>query len=141
MNPLNDTRLLRHFPRRELDAQSWRRDLLAQDDVWNFQMAAADAAKVSRAGGLVTLGAHGQLQGLGAHWELWALAGEGAMTPMEALRAATINGATYIGMDRELGTIEAGKFADMVMLDADPRDDIHNSTRIAFVIKNGGIWE
>lgn len=141
MNPLDDKRLLRHFPRRDLDATAWRRDILAQEEVWRFQIAAADAAKVARAGGLVNMGAHGQLQGLGAHWETWALASKGAMTPMEALRAATINGAVYIGLDKELGSVEAGKLADLVVLDADPRQDIHNTVKIAFVVKNGSVWE
>jgi imidazolonepropionase-like amidohydrolase len=102
---------------------------------------ARDAAQIVRAGGLVTLGAHGQLQGLGAHWELWALASEGALTPMEALRAATIGGAVYIGLDRQIGTVEAGKLADLVVLDADPRADIHNSVAIDFVMKNGEVYE
>ncbi|MFN7142946.1 MAG: amidohydrolase family protein, partial [Myxococcota bacterium] len=138
-NPLNDARLLRHFPRRQLDAQAWRRDVLAQDEVWNFVVAAHDAARVARAGGLVTLGAHGQLQGLGVHWELWAMAT--GMTPMEALRAATIGGATYLGLDRELGSVEVGKLADLVVLEADPREDVRNSVKIGFVVKNGEVWE
>jgi hypothetical protein len=141
MNPIDDARLRRHFPPRLLDAQGWRRDILAQDTRWNFMNVAADAAKIQRAGGMVTLGAHGQLQGLGVHWELWGLAGPGAMTPMEALRAATISGATYLGLDKQLGTVEKGKLADLVVLDADPRADIHNSAKIAFTVKNGAVWK
>ncbi len=140
-NPIDDARLLRHFPRRLLDAQSWRRNILAQDTDWNFVAAARDAAKVVRAGGMVTLGAHGQLQGLGAHWELWALASEGALTPMEALRAATLHGATYLGLDKQIGSVEVGKLADLVVLDADPREDIHNTVKIGFVVKNGEVWK
>jgi imidazolonepropionase-like amidohydrolase len=63
------------------------------------------------------------------------------MTPHEALRAATLNGAIYLGLDRELGSIEAGKFADLVVLDADPLADIRRSDDIAFVVKNGKVWE
>ena len=86
------------------------------------------AAQVLRAGGNVSLGAHGQLQGLGPHWEIWAMAGEGgptkdaAMTPMEALRASTILAADKIGFAPDLGSIEAGKLADFVVLDANPLD-------------------
>jgi len=94
----------------------------------------------------VSLGAHGQLQGLGPHWEIWAMAGEGgpkggAMTPMEALRASTIAAADKIGFSEDLGSIEAGKLADMVVMDANPLDDIHNTVKIRWVVKNGEVWE
>ena len=58
-------------------------------------------------GGSVQLGAHGQLQGMGAHWELWMLQ-QGGMTNLEAIRCATLNGAKYLGLDRELGSLETG---------------------------------
>lgn len=137
MNPLDDARLLRHYPRRALDTRTWRLPVMAQDGDWNHQRVAQDEAKLLRRGALITLGAHGQLQGLGAHWELWGLAGEGAMTAMEALRAATLDGARYLGLDGQIGTIEAGKLADFVVLDKNPLDDIHNSTAITFTVKNG----
>lgn len=136
-SPLDDERLLRHYPRRKLDARAWRLDLMAQDADWNHRSVARDTARLMRQGVLTTLGAHGQLQGLGVHWELWALAGEGAMTPMEALRTATINGARYLGLEGQLGSVEAGKLADLVVLEANPLEDIGNSTKIAFTVKNG----
>lgn len=138
-DPIDDARLLKHHPRRELDRRAWRPGVQAHDGDWNHQQAARDAADVARRGALVTLGAHGQLQGLGVHWELWALAGPGAMTPLEALRAATVQGARYLGLDGLLGTVEAGKLADLVVLEADPLADIRNSTRIDFVVQNGAV--
>jgi hypothetical protein len=140
-SPLDDPRLLKHFPRRELDAQAWRRNIVAHDDDWRFRTTAQEAAQLQDKGVHVTLGAHGQLQGLGDHWELWALAGPGAMSPLEAIRAATIEGARYLGIDDWTGSIEAGKVADLVVLEDDPLADIHNSEHIAFVFKNGEKWE
>ena len=139
-DPLQVDRLLRHWPRRLLDQTVWRRDILAHDGDWHHEEVARSAADALRAGTLVTLGAHGQLQGLGPHWELWGLGGPGAMTPHEALQAATINGARYLGIDDQLGTIEAGKLADLVVLTADPLADLHDSLSIDFVLKNGEIW-
>jgi len=134
-------RLLRHWPRRNLDAKAWRRSVLMQDGDWNHEQVARDAADMLRKGLLTTLGAHGELQGLGVHWELWSMAGPGAMTPTEALFSATMGGARYLGMAHELGSLEAGKVADFVVLSDDPRDDIHNSTHIDFVVRNGELWD
>ena len=83
----------------------------------------------------------GCLQGLGVHWELWALAGPGAMSPYAALQAATVNGAHALGIAEHVGTIEPGKVADLVVLHADPLADIHNSTQIALVIHRGMLHE
>ncbi len=136
-----DPKLQRFTPRSVLDPRARRPTIHAPEGEWFHQDVAAAAARIARRGGLVTLGAHGQLQGLGAHWELWALAGPDAMTPMEALRAATISGATYLGMDADLGTVQAGKLADLMVLTADPRDDIHNSTSLRWVVKNGALYD
>lgn len=138
-NPVDDPRLRLHTPTRWLEASLWRGEVTGHDDDWRFRETARDAARFRDLGGHVTLGAHGELQGLGVHWELWALAGPGAMTPHEALRAATIEGARYLGLDTQIGTVEVGKLADLIVLDGDPLVDIRNSTKIRQVIKNGEI--
>jgi imidazolonepropionase-like amidohydrolase len=68
--------------------------------------------------------------------ELVAAAG---LTPAEALRAATLSPARYLSLADELGTIEEGKRADMVLIDADPLENIHNTRRVAGVVV-GGRW-
>ena len=88
----------------------------------------------------VNLGAHGQLQGLGAHWELWLLQ-MGGMTNMEALQAATINGAEYIGMGSEIGSLEEGKLADLIVLEENPLEDIRNSESIIYTMVNGRLYD
>ena len=140
-SPLNDERLLRHMPRRVLDGMAWRWGLFVQEEDFNHQQVARDAAKIQQEGTLVALGAHGQMQGVGVHWELWGLGGPGAMAPHAALRAATLDGAKFLGLDHQLGSIEVGKLADLVVLESNPLDDIKNSTDIAFVVKNGEIFE
>src|SRR6187402_928810 len=112
--------LLAFTPREVIDARS-RRRTMAPDDDFNHILIAKGAKQIADAGGSVQLGAHGQLQGLGAHWELWMLQ-QGGMTNMEALRAGTIDGARYIGMDADIGSIEKGKLADLVVLDRNPLD-------------------
>ena len=132
-------RLLRFTPREVIDARSRRRTMAPEAD-FNHVLAARGAKQVSDAGGSIQLGAHGQLQGLGAHWELWMLA-QGGMTPMEALRAATIAGARYLGLDREIGSIEKGKLADLIVLERNPLENIRHSDAIGMVMLNGRLYD
>lgn len=101
---------------------------------------AADAVKILRAGGSVTIGSHGDFFGIGLHENLWTFV-EGGATPMEALRAATITGATALGYGADLGSIEPGKLADLVILDRNPLEDIHSTTAIHYVVKNGVVYD
>jgi imidazolonepropionase-like amidohydrolase len=138
-NVWENERLLRFTPREIVDARSRRRDTAADDDYYHVEVSKAAKALADR-GVLVNLGAHGQLQGLGAHWELWSL-GQGGMTPHQALRAATLTGATYLGLDGELGSLEPGKLADLVVLDRDPLADLRNSESISAVMINGRLLD
>jgi Tol biopolymer transport system component/imidazolonepropionase-like amidohydrolase len=145
-SPHDDPKLNRFTPHRVLDVNA-RRHLWIDPSEYNFPTVARGAAAVLRAGGNVSLGAHGQVQGIGPDWELWMMAGDGqpkgmtAMTPHEALRASTILAADKIGFAPDLGSIEAGKLADLVVLDADPLADIHNTEKVRWVVKNGELWD
>jgi imidazolonepropionase-like amidohydrolase/Tol biopolymer transport system component len=138
-NVWENARLLGFTPHAALEARSRRRLMAAEDD-FGHKNAAAAAKALLDAGAQVQLGAHGQLQGLGAHWELWMLA-QGGMTPMEALRCATLSGARYIGMDADLGSIEPGKLADLVILGKNPLENIRNSESVIRVMKKGRLYE
>jgi imidazolonepropionase-like amidohydrolase len=105
-NVWENEKLLRFTPRSTIDPRSRRRTMTPDDDFYHFELAKS-VKDIVRAGGRAQLGAHGQLQGLGAHWELWMLQ-QGGLTPLEALRAGTLSGAQYLGLDGEVGSIETG---------------------------------
>lgn len=138
-NVWENTRLLKYTPREIIDSRS-RRRLMANPDDYHYIETSRSLKKVLDAGGSVQLGAHGQLQGLGAHWELWMLQ-QGGMTPLEALRCATINGARYLGLDKDLGSIEEGKLGDLIVLARNPLEDIRNSDSVRFVMINGRFFD
>ena len=66
---------------------------------------------------------------------------QGGMTPLQAIRAATISGAHYIGMDKDIGSLEPGKLADLLVLDANPLDNIRNSESIRYTVANGRVFD
>jgi imidazolonepropionase-like amidohydrolase len=131
--------LMVHTPPRQLLAATARRTK-APDWAFVDDDAAREAAKLAKRGVRVSIGAHGQQAGIAAHWELWSFA-RGGMTAVEALRAGTIEPAHSLGMADDIGSIEAGKLADLVVLSADPSEDIANSDKIDQVMLGGRLYD
>lgn len=132
-------RLLTFVPREVVVPQARRREIAPEADYHHIRVAGV-ARELAERGVTVQIGAHGQMQGLAAHWELWMLV-QGGMTPHEALRSATLHGAHYLGMDADLGSIEAGKLADLVVLEGNPLDDIRNSETARYTMVNGRLFD
>ncbi|NKI33688.1 amidohydrolase family protein [Wenzhouxiangella sp. XN79A] len=132
-------RLMNFVPKSVVYPRSIRRPT-APDAHYNHFSVAEEARELNALGVPVVIGAHGQLAGLGAHWEFWMMA-QGGFTPFQALRGATIDGARYFGMEREIGSIEAGKLADLVIIDGNPLDDIRVSQNVAYTMLNGRLYD
>jgi len=98
----------------------------------------AGATKLFRAGVTIGTGTDIWLIPTGVHIELEQLVASG-LTPLEAIKAATGNSAKILGADKDLGTIETGKWADLVILDADPLADIRNSRKIWNIVQSGNL--
>ena len=131
--------LSKYVPRTVLEPRSVRRPIAPEED-YNVIRVAQTATALSRAGVPVNIGAHGQREGLGTHWEMWTF-GMGGMTPLEALRTATLNPARYLGLDKDIGSLEVGKLADLVVIDGDVLHDIRQSDRITQVMQNGRLYD
>lgn len=138
-NVWENQRLMNFTPRAIIDERSRRRTTSEYGDYGHIAVAKATKT-IADAGTKVNLGAHGQIQGIGAHWELWMFA-QGGMSPLQAIRCATINGASYLGMDKEIGSLEPGKLADLVVMDDNPLVDIRNSEKIKYVMVNGRMYD
>lgn len=131
--------LSKHVPRRRLEATTVRREIGPEED-YADTASAREAMELARRGVPVGIGAHGQEEGLASHWELWSFV-KGGMTPLEALRTGTISGARSLGFDKDIGSIEPGKLADMVIIDGDPVADIRQSDKITHVMLNGRLYD
>jgi len=136
----DDPKVRRFLPHNIVDDHTRRRRIWTRKDELAFPRLAAQDAKLIKAGGHVCIGSHGQFQGLGYHWEMWALASGGASN-MDVLRSATLEGAKAMGLAQDLGSLEPGKLADLVVLDKNPLDDIHNTNTIRYVMKNGELFD
>ena len=122
-----------------LQPRSVRR-IKAPDDDFHHLKSAATSKLLAERGVSVSIGAHGQREGLACHWEMWGFA-QGGMSPIEALRTATIASAEKLGFDDDIGSLEVGKLADLVVLDANVLEDIYQSDKVRMVMLNGRLYE
>jgi Tol biopolymer transport system component len=150
-NVYNDAKLQRFTPYEELASKARRRVRSGfpgagnaggwfMDEEYNFPLVAKAANDIVKAGGRIGVGSHGQLNGLGYHWEMWSIA-KGGMSPHDVLRCATIFGAEGIGLQKDVGSLEVGKMADLVVLDSNPLQDIRNTNTVRYVMKNGRLYD
>ncbi|MFV0624410.1 amidohydrolase family protein [Sphingomonas sp. ac-8] len=136
---LSDAKLRRFIPRGILETRLRDRTWVPPiDQTWS--RFAADALAIRRRGGLIGMGSHGTIQGLAFHIEMEAYASGGA-TPHEVLRAATAESAEEIGRATQIGSLEPGKYADLLILSKDPLADVRNARAIRQVMKNGRLYE
>ena len=134
-----DKKLNRFFPRETLDARSIRRETAPDWDYWHIEVAKA-AKSLRDAGVRIQTGGHGQLQGLSPNWETWMLT-QGGFSNWEALRAATFDGADSIGFGSQLGSLEVGKKADLVVLNSNPLENIRSTIDTRYVMVNGRLFD
>jgi len=133
-----ETKLRRFLPWVQYIPQSRTRMLRPATD-YSFPFIAQAIADVVAAGGYGAIGAHGQRNGPGGHYEVWMLAS--AMTPLKALEVASLHGARFIGMERDLGSLEVGKLADILVLNSNPLTDIKNTKDMMYVMKGGVLYD
>ncbi|WP_420447319.1 amidohydrolase family protein [Candidatus Palauibacter sp.] len=146
---LGDEKLATFVPQANIDARARRRGPGAGgspgeggwflEEEYVFARHGEFVKKMLEADARMAVGSHGQIQGVGYHWELWAM-GSGGASNYDILRAATILGAEAIGFGEQLGSIEEGKFADIVVLNSNPLDELRNTVDIHYVMKDGRLY-
>lgn len=149
-NAHDDPKMQRFVPEANLDTRTRRRGPNAGDspgqagwfvdDEYVFKGHADFARRLIQDSARAAIGSHGQLQGLGYHWELWAMA-TGGLSNHDVLRMATIYGAEAIGMGQDLGSLEPGKMADILVLDQDPLVNLRNTVNLKYVMKDGRLYD
>ena len=138
-NAYEEPRLSRFTFQPDLNIRT-RRGIWVPEDDRVFKGIAGAAAKIVAHGGAVGVGAHHEVQGIGTPWDL-LLISSGSMPAHDVLRVGTIFGARSIGLDRDLGSIETGKLADLIVLDANPLTDLRAILKPRYVMRNGFLFE
>jgi imidazolonepropionase-like amidohydrolase/Tol biopolymer transport system component len=138
-NVWENERLARFVPRFVLDPRSRRRTMYPENE-FNIRRSSGICRALLDAGGSVQLGAHGQLAGLAAHWELEMFTW-GGMSAHEALRCGTMSGARYLGLDRDLGSLEPGKLADLFVCEGDALADVARTRDLRYTMLNGRLYD
>ncbi|QCR21281.1 amidohydrolase family protein [Pontibacter sp. SGAir0037] len=139
-NVIGDKKLNYFTPKVEVDEKARRRSGWFMKEEHIFDRHAEFVNNMVKAGGLAGVGSHGQLQGLGYHWELWSIQ-SGGMSNLDALKVATVLGAKSLGLDGDLGTIQNGKLADLVIMDQNPLENIRHTNTIKYVMRNGRLYD
>ncbi|MBL7739885.1 MAG: PD40 domain-containing protein [Chitinophagaceae bacterium] len=140
-NVWENERLLRFTPRSTIDTRSRHRTMLPEEEYINGHILTSKSLKKLADGGVrVNMGAHGQIQGIGVHWEIWMMQ-QGGMTNHQALQTATINPAVSLGLDKWIGSLEAGKLADLIVMDKNPLENIRNTESVRYTMVNGRLYD
>ena len=116
-----------------------RRFIMRPETDYSKDIVAQQIADVIAAGGYSAVGSHGQQPGLGSHWDVWMAAK--ATGNMSALEMASMHGAMFLGMDDDIGSITVGKLADLMILNANPLENIRNTANIRYVMKAGTLYD
>ncbi|HSL70700.1 MAG TPA: amidohydrolase family protein, partial [Longimicrobiales bacterium] len=133
-----DPKQQRFMPWRQLFGHLRRRELRPATD-YSYPLIAQGLADIIAEGGYGAIGSHGEHHGLAPHWEVWM--GASALGALGALRVASLGGAHMLGADQDLGSIEPGKLADLIVLNSNPLENIRNTLDMRYVMKGGVLYD
>jgi Tol biopolymer transport system component len=137
LSPEEESRLRRFLPPSYL-LPRLQTKVARPETAYSFPFIAEGLADVLAAGGGGAIGGHGEMHGLGSHWEVWMAAS--ALGAHGALELATLQGARFLGAEKDLGSLTVGKLADLQVLEKNPLEDIHNTTSLRWVMKGGTLY-